>query len=75
MYHTIEFTTELLVDLEVSPKHWLERLRLAKGKKVQAQVKPYVVETDDGPVEVADLYFTDGTATRQVSFDSFMFVD
>jgi len=25
MYHTIEFAEELMVDLEISPKHWLER--------------------------------------------------
>jgi hypothetical protein len=75
MYHTIEFTGDLAVDLEVSPKHPLERLRLCRGTRLQAQVKPYVVETGDGPVEVADLFFADGTATRRVPFGSFSFVD
>jgi hypothetical protein len=26
MYHTIEFAEEFMVDLEISPKHWLERM-------------------------------------------------
>jgi hypothetical protein len=38
-------------------------------------VKPGVLETEDGPVEVADLFFADGTATRQIRFASFSFVD
>jgi hypothetical protein len=32
-----------------------------------------VVETDDGPVEVADLFFADGTTTRSVRFEAFAF--
>jgi hypothetical protein len=62
MYHTIEFHGGLTVDLEVFPKQPLERLRIGKGSRLIAQVKPYVVETPDGPVEVADLFFADGTA-------------
>jgi hypothetical protein len=73
MYHTIKFTGDLTVDLEVSPKQHLERLRIRKGDRVQAQIKPYVVETEDGPVEVADLFFEDGTTTRRVRFESFSF--
>jgi hypothetical protein len=40
---------------------------------VRAQLKPYVADTADGPVEVADLFFEDGTATRQVPFACFRF--
>jgi hypothetical protein len=75
MYHTIEFATEFLVDLEVSPKHRAERKLIRRGTRLQAQIKPYVVETDDGPVEVADLFFADGTTTRAVRFESFLLVD
>jgi len=75
MYHAIEFTDDMTVDLEVSPKQPLERLRIRKGTRLQAQIKPYVVETVDGPVEVADLFFEDGTTTRMVPFESFSFVD
>jgi hypothetical protein len=48
---------------------------LHKGARWQAQIKPYVVETADGPVEVADLFFEDGTATRTVPFACFSLVD
>lgn len=75
MYHTIKFTADLTADLEISPKQPLERLRIRKGDRLQAQIKPSVVETEDGPVEVADLFFTDGMTTRMVPFKSFSFVD
>jgi hypothetical protein len=75
VYHTIEFVEELTVDLEISPKHWLERLLINRGSRLQVQLKPYVVETKDGLVEVADLFFADGTITRRVPFESFSFVD
>jgi hypothetical protein len=42
---------------------------------MQVQLKPYVVETKDGLVEVADLFFADGTTARGVPFGSFSFVD
>jgi hypothetical protein len=75
MYHTIEFSVEFMVDLEISPKHWLERMLIRRGTRLQAQIKPYVVETEDGPVEVADVFFADGTTTRRVPFEWFSFVD
>jgi hypothetical protein len=75
MYHTIEFHAVWNVDLEVSPKQPLEQLRLRKGTRLKAQVKPYVIETADGPVEVADLFFEDGTSARSLPFDLFSFVD
>ena len=75
MYHTIEFGVELAVDLEVSPKQWRECLVVRRGTRLQAQIKPYVVESEDGPVEVADLCFEDGTATRRVPYACFSFVE
>jgi hypothetical protein len=75
MFHTIKFTGDLTVDLEISPKQPLERVRIRKGDRLRVQIKPYVVETEDGPVEVADLFFGDGTTTRMVPFNSFLFVD
>jgi hypothetical protein len=73
MYHTIEFTVDYTVDLETSPKHWREQVLIPKGAQRRAQIRPYVVETDDGPIEVADLFFEDGTATRMVPFGAFTF--
>ena len=75
MYHLIEFAGAFPADLEVSPKHPLERTVLQAGTRRRAQVRPHVVETDEGPVEVADLFFEDGTATRQVPFAFFAFVE
>lgn len=75
VYHTIEFVDELTVDLEVSPKHWLERTVIERGAHRKAQIRPYVIETENGPVEVADLFFADGTTVRNVHFASFAFVN
>jgi hypothetical protein len=75
MYHTIQFAFDLWVDLEVSPKQPLERLLLRRGTRVIAQLRPHVVETAGGPVEVADLFFEDGTATRGIPFACFSFVE
>jgi hypothetical protein len=75
MYHTLEFAVECTTDLEISPKHYLERLLIQAGRQIRAQIKPYVVETEDSIVEVADLFFEDGTTTRQVPFHYFRFVE
>jgi hypothetical protein len=75
MYHTIEFDEPLTLDLEVSARHPLEQVSIRKGTRLRAQVRPHVEETEDGPVEVADLFFDDGTTTRRVRFSSFSFVD
>lgn len=74
MFHTIVFRVDTWVDLEVSPASWLERLLIRQGTLLEAQVKPYVVEVKDGPVELADLFFADGSATRSVPFAFFRFV-
>lgn len=75
MYHTIEFRADRTVDLEIDPRHRLERLRVRRGYRTEALVKPYVVERPDGPVEVADLFFADGTITRAMPFALFSFVE
>jgi len=75
MYHIIEFDEPLTLDLEISSKQPLEQVSVRKGTRLQAQIKPYVVETEEGPVEVADLFFDDGTTTRRVRFSSFSFAD
>jgi hypothetical protein len=75
MFHTIEFLTDLTVDLEVSPRKPLERMCIRHGSRRTVEIKPYVIETSDGPTEVADLFFDDGTATRRVAFACFMLVE
>jgi hypothetical protein len=75
MYHTIEFRLDFVLDLETSPSNWLQQLNIKQGARVKVQLKPYVVETPDGPVEVADLFFEDGATARAVVFACFNFVD
>lgn len=75
MYHTLTFVDDLMFDLETSSRQHLERVKVQKGTKVTAQVRPYVVETLAGPVEVADLFFADGSTTRTVPFAYLAFND
>ena len=75
MYHLIEFNTAFTADLEVPPKDRLERLRVRKGTRAYVCLRPYVVETVGQLEEVADLFFEDGTVTRQVPFAWFRFAD
>ena len=75
MYHVIEFADDFLVDLEVSRKQPLERILVRGGTRLEVQMRPYVVETDGGPVEVADLFLQDGTTARMVRFECFSFVE
>jgi len=48
MYHRIEFLTDFVADLEISPKHRLERTLIRQGSRLQVQIKPYVLETEEG---------------------------
>jgi hypothetical protein len=73
MYHAIKFVIRVTADLEISRKSRLEKVLIQKGARLQAQIKPYVAETEDGPVEVADLFFEDGTTALMVPFAYFRF--
>jgi hypothetical protein len=75
MYHTIEFAANIWVDLELSPKQPLERIELRRGIRMRAQIRPHVIETLDGPTEVTDLFFEDGTVARDIPFDRFTFAE
>lgn len=75
MYLLIEFNTAFTADLEISPKQRLERLRVRKGTRAYVGLRPYVVETAGELDEVADLFFEDGTVTREIPFERFRFVE
>jgi len=75
MYHLIEFNTAFNADLEISPKQRMERLRVRNGTRANVGLRPYVVETSGELIEMADLFFEDGTVTRQVPFERFRFVE
>jgi hypothetical protein len=75
MFHTIEFTLRVRADLAVPGQRELEKIILGKGTRLRAQIKPYVTESDKGPLEVADLFLEDGSAAQHVNFASFRFLD
>lgn len=75
MDHLIEFATAFTADVEVSPKHRLEQVRIRQGDRLQVTLLPHVLETTAGPVEVADILLPDGTLTRNIPFSCFRFVD
>ena len=75
MYHTIQFEAEFVALPEVVPQGQRRRDLIRKGDCLKAQVRPYVVETQTGPAEVADLLFEDGSAARRVPYRCFSFVD
>src|SRR5262249_51229171 len=75
MYHTIQFTAGLVVHFERSRARARGQGLIPRGVWVRTRLKPYVVETADGPVEVADLFFGDGTTVRGVRFACFSFVN
>jgi hypothetical protein len=75
MFHTIQFTAEVTAHLETAPRKPPERVHIEKGTRLRAEVRPHVVETPSGPVEVADLFLADGKATRLVPFAWFAFID
>jgi hypothetical protein len=75
VYHIIELFTSLVADVQVSPRKPLERVLLVKGSRLRAELKPYVVESVHGPVEVTDLLFENGCCIRTVPFACLTFVD
>ena len=75
MYHPIEFTVPLTMDVEISRKHRLERVRVRAGTRMAVLVLPHMIETAEGPVESADLCLEDGCIVRDVRFEQFRFVD
>jgi hypothetical protein len=75
MFHAIEATAAFTVDRVRSPKKSKERLEIPKGTRLRAQIRAHVAETEDGPVEVADLLFEDGAALCGVPYAYFRFVE
>ena len=75
MYHSLEFGRQLVADRETPGEGGAPRVVIAKGTRLKAQIRPYVVESVLGPVEVADLLLEDGTIACTVHFSSFRFLD
>jgi hypothetical protein len=75
MYHNIEFHLKGVAELETPGRLHLEQLVIKPGTRLLAEIKPYVIESKSGPVEVADLLLDDGSVARGVRFASFSFID
>jgi hypothetical protein len=90
MYHTIEFRLAGLAEFEIpggagtgeargreahGREAHTEQLVLKRGTRLRARIRPYVVESRDGPIEVADLLLDDGSFSRAVRFAAFRFLD
>jgi hypothetical protein len=75
MYHNLEFRMNGLIELESPDSTRLPHVVLQDWTRVRAQVKPYVLESGRGAIEVADLLLEDGSAARAVRFASFRFLD
>jgi hypothetical protein len=75
MYHNIEFRLKGIAELETPGRLHLEQLVIKPGTRLHAEIKPYVIESKSGPVEVADLLLEDGSVARGVRFASFSFID
>jgi hypothetical protein len=75
MAHAIEFRWVVLADLDRPEYAYQQRVVIKEGTRMHAQIKPYVVESPDGPVEVADLLLDDGSVARAVRFAAFRFLD
>jgi hypothetical protein len=75
MYHSIEFGRNLLAELDIPGEGRTPRVQIDKGTRVKAEIRPYVVMSALGPIEVADLLLEDDTVARAVAFASFRFLD
>ena len=75
MFHKIEFRLRGVAELETTGRSNLEQLVIKQGTRLKAEIRPYVLETKRGPVEVADLVLEDGSIARAVRYATFSFVD
>ena len=75
MIHTIEFRLKAVAAVESAGESRMEQVVIRPGTRLQARIRPFVVESDFGPVEVADLFFEDGSVAHGVRFASFSFLD
>jgi hypothetical protein len=75
MVHAIEFRWVVLAQVDRPEYSDQQQVVIKKGTRLHTHIKPYVVESHDGPLEVADLYLDDGSVARAVRFAAFQFLD
>ena len=75
MLHRIEFRWLVLAEIDRPEYALLQRIVIKEGTRLSAKIKPYMAESPDGPIEVADLYLEDGSVARAVRFAAFRFLE
>jgi hypothetical protein len=75
MLHHLLFRADCRLDLQAHGRQRLERVRVRAGEVIEAKVRPYIHETEDGPVEMADLHLGDEAVLLGVPMARFQFVD
>jgi hypothetical protein len=73
MYHTIEFVSDVVIDLDESSTK--KQMRVRKGTRFQAWLQPHVIDVGKCPVEVADVHLSNGTILRLIPYGFFLFVE
>jgi len=75
MLHQVEFRWLVLAEVNRPEYALMQRIVIREGTRLSAKIKPYVAESPDGPIEVADLYLENGSVARAVRFAAFRFLD
>ena len=75
MIHPIEFRWLVLAEIDGPEYGLMQSVVINEGTRLSAKIKPYVAESPDGPIEVADLYLDDNSVVRAVRFAAFQFLD
>jgi hypothetical protein len=75
MMHAIKFRSAVFADVDRPEHAYRQRVVIQPGTRLQTQLRPYVTDSADGAVEVADLTFDDGSFARAVQFAAFQFLD
>ena len=75
MIHQVEFRWLVLAEIDRPEYAYPQRVVIKEGTQFSARLRPYVTESPEGPVEVADLHLEDGSVARAVRFAAFRFLD
>jgi len=75
MKHQVEFRWLLLAEIDRPEFVYPQRLIIKEGTRLTVTIRPYVAESPEGPIEVADLTLEDGSVARAVRYAAFHFVD
>jgi hypothetical protein len=71
--HTVEFVADYWLDVEGGAQ---PRVLLKQGTRCKVRLRPRVIsDPKKGLMEVADLFFEDGGAARNVPFGCFRFAE